>query len=105
MSENLSYDEDKAICFIRNYLPEETKNNYSDDEILFVIDCIWDYYEDNGLLDLSDDSDDAIDFDNLYIYIEKSIKKDGEISINKNDLKCIIKGELEYEESLDIFND
>ena len=53
MSEELKYDEDKAIEFVRNYLQEDRRNKYSDDDILFIIDCMWDYYEDNGLLDLS----------------------------------------------------
>ena len=104
MSDKLKYDEDKAIEFIRNYLPEDKREKYCDDAILFIIDCMWDFYEDNGLLDLSNDSDETIDFENLYNYIDKSLKKDGEITISDVDLKCIIKGELDYEESLDYFN-
>ena len=104
MSEELKYDEDKAIEFVRNYLQEDRRDKYSDDDILFIIDCMWDYYEDNGLLDLSNDSDETIDFENLYIYIDKCVKKDGEINIDEEDLKCIIKGELDYEEGLDFFD-
>lgn len=104
MSEELKYDEEKAIAFIRNYLPEDKRNNYSDDDILFIIDCMWDFYEDNGFLDLSNDEDETIDFENLYKYLDKCIKQDGELHICEADLKCIIKGELDYEESLDFFD-
>lgn len=41
----MRFDEDEAIKFIRNYMPENIRNLYSDDEILNIIDMIWDYYE------------------------------------------------------------
>lgn len=108
MAENeISYDEEKAVEFIRNFLPEEKKDQYTNDEILFVIDCIWDYYEANGLLDLSniDDGDEEIDMDNITNYVKKAIEKDCEISIESTDIKLIIQGELAYEETIEIFDD
>lgn len=104
MAEDFLYDEDDAIKFIRNYLPETSI--ISDDDILFVIDCIWDYYEDNGLLDLSDinEEEENMDFDIITDFVKKSIKKDGNIEMSDQDLRYIIKGELDYEESLDIFD-
>ena len=45
---DLQYDENEAIKFIRDYMPENIRDNYTDDEILNVLDMIWDYYEDNG---------------------------------------------------------
>lgn len=55
------FDEDEAIKFIRNYMPADKRDLYSDDEILNIIDMIWDYYEDHGLLELPADEDDAAD--------------------------------------------
>ena len=46
----MKYDEDDAIKFIRETLPQEVSEKYSDDEILYVIDIIWDWYERNGYL-------------------------------------------------------
>ena len=44
------FSEDAAVKFIRERL--------SDDDILDIVDAAYDYYDDNGLLDLSDfDSD------------------------------------------------
>lgn len=104
MAEEKIYDEDNAVKLIRNYISESCDIN--DDDILFIIDCIWDYYDDNGLLDMSNtDEEDNIDFENMLEYIKKCIIKDGLIKINDQDLRCIIKGELDYEESLDIFGD
>lgn len=42
MSTELEYDEDRAIEFIREYVGEKVSAQYSDDELLYVIDIIWD---------------------------------------------------------------
>lgn len=102
------YDEDKAVDFIRALLPEEIRNKYSDDDILLVIDTIWDYYESKGLTSLNasdEDDDEKLDVDDIVRYVRREIKKDNEIIMDPQDITYIIKGELEYEETLDIFDD
>ena len=44
------YDEDDAVKYIRNYLPQELKSKFKNDDILYILDLIYDYYESNGLL-------------------------------------------------------
>ena len=46
------YNEEKAIAHIRASLPEEISAKLDDDEFINVIDIIFDYYEDNGMLDV-----------------------------------------------------
>lgn len=46
------FDEDDAIAFIRTQVGEEISSLYDDDEILNVIDIIWDFYESNGMLEI-----------------------------------------------------
>ncbi|MBD5232330.1 MAG: hypothetical protein K2M14_00060 [Muribaculaceae bacterium] len=105
--EMLGYDEDKAVDFIRQFLPADIRDKYTDDEILFVVDCIWDYYESKGLLELSSDLDEEeeIDVADLTAYVKKALKKDGEIVMDDADLEYVVKGELAYEETLDVFGD
>lgn len=109
MTEDLKqYDEDRAVDFIRALLPEEIKDKYTDDEILYIIDIIWDYYESKGLTSLpsgSEDDDDRLDVDDLTKYVTRELKKDGGLLMDNADISYIIKGELEYEETLDIFGD
>ena len=38
----MKYDEDDAIRFIRETLPAQVSERYDDDDILYVIDIIWD---------------------------------------------------------------
>ncbi len=106
MSELMKYDEDDAIKFIRATLPQEVSERYDDDEILYVIDIIWDWYEKNGYLkiDAGVTEEEELDVAKLTAYVAKEIKKDGEIVMDPADIDMIVKGELEYEESIeDVF--
>lgn len=103
-----AYDEDRAVEFIRDFLPEEIKDKYTDDEILMVIDIIWDWYESKGLTTIpADDEEDEeeVDIDAMTAYAAKEIRKDGEMVMDSHDIKFIIQGELAYEKTLDIFGD
>lgn len=59
----IGYDEDDAVKFIQNYLPQELKGKFSDDEINYIIDIIYEFYEDKGLLNESSSDDEIIDID------------------------------------------
>lgn len=100
-----AYDEQEALKFIRAFVPAEIKDKYSDDEILFVIDTIWDYYESKGMLELSSDvtEEEQLDVAPLVDYVKKEVKKDGQLMLDMADIEYIVKGELAYEESLDVF--
>ena len=78
---DLQYDENEAIKFIRDYMPENIRDNYTDDEILNVLDMIWDYYEDNGYLEIpAADTDEGLSSspaaDDLLKYVNKMLGKD-----------------------------
>ena len=34
------YDDDEAVRFIQNYLPQEMKGKFKDDDILYILDLI-----------------------------------------------------------------
>lgn len=109
MAEDIkTYDEDEAIKFIRAFIPEDIKDKYTDDEILLIIDTIWDYYESKGLTALpseEEEDEEEVNIDDMAAYVSKEIKKDGELLMDDADIKFIIQGELAYEKSLDIFDD
>ena len=105
--ELMAYDEEQAVKFIRSFIPENIRDKYTDDEILLVIDTIWDYYESKGLLEISADADeeDETDVAALSAYVGKELRKDGEVVMDESDINQIVKGELAYEKTLDIFGD
>lgn len=101
--ENYIFDEDKALEFIKNSVGQKISDKYSDDEILFIIDTIWDYYENHGFLslDLDEIDEEILDSDDLINYVKKEIANDEDIIIDPTDIGVIVKAELEYEESLE----
>lgn len=108
MSDNkdlIQYDEDDAVKFIQNYLPQEIKGKYSNDDINYVIDIIYDFYDEKGFMD--DDTDENtvvdIDEDEMIEYVLKYTKKDKINNFESEDISFIIQGEMAYCESIGIF--
>lgn len=101
--ENYVFDEDKALQFIREAIGQKISEKYSDDEILFIIDTIWDYYENNGFLslDMEETEEEILDSDDLINYVKKEVANDEELIMDPSDIGPIVKAELEYEESLE----
>lgn len=101
----IQYDEDEAVKYIQNYLPQEMKGKYTNDEINYIIDVVYDFYEEKGYMD--EDSDDNamvdIDEDELVAYVLKNTKKDKINNFSSDDISFIIRGELAYCESIGIF--
>jgi hypothetical protein len=105
MSNQNLFDEDEAVKFIRRELPENVNMQYTDDEILYVIDIIWDYYEKEGLLELNSEltDEEELDVNDLTEYVKKQLARDKEFLMDPKDVGLIVKGELDYEESLEDF--
>ena len=69
---------------MRKAIPSENSSLYDDDELLNIIDIIWDWYEDQGLLDIDAEADDEdVNTDAL------------------EDIEPLVMAELRYEQSLD----
>ncbi len=94
------FDESEAIKFIQKRLTKVI----DDDDILNIIDIIWDYYEDNGLLDISfsDFDDDENVLPKLVLHAKKMLQKDKFSTLSLDDVESIVLAEIEYEKSLDI---
>ncbi len=103
--QQFKFDEDEAVKFIRAALPKEVAEKYDDDEILCIIDIIWDYYEKKGFLSLNleETDEEVLDVDDLTKYVKKEVKNDQELLMDPKDVEQIVKAELDYEESLEDF--
>ena len=99
------FDENDAIEFIRNFMPEKLKNKYSDDDILLIIDTMYDFYEKGDeqetLYDEGDDNNDEFNLNEIVNFVKKSIRKDPDNRVDMDDVKVIVEGEIEYENTLD----
>ena len=45
-------DDQKTIEFIKNYLPQDLKDKFTEDDLYYILDVIVDYYTSSGCLDL-----------------------------------------------------
>lgn len=99
----LEYDEDDSIKFIQNHLPEELKNKFSDDEVNYIVDLIYEFYENEGFFDGDDDSDIEIDVDELINFVIKNARKDKIRDFSDDEIESIVAGELAYCDTLNLF--
>jgi len=97
------FDEQEALQYMRDEL-SQASDNFSDDELYFILDSIWDYYDEKGELDLSDfdDNESETDLEEILAYVVKGINKDKEFRPkDSEEIKAAIKGEINYEKELE----
>lgn len=101
----IQYDEDDAVKYIQNYLPQDIKGKYTNDEINYIIDIVYDFYDEKGFMDEDTDESSVVDIDEdeMITYVLKYTKKDKINNFLPEDIAFIIRGELAYCESIGIF--
>ena len=95
-------DDEKTIEFIKNYLPQDLKGKFSDDELYYFLDVIDEYYVESGILDAQPDKDGYIniDLEKIVDYIIKEARKDEMGEYDPEELLFVVQGEMEYTDSL-----
>lgn len=96
-------DDEKTIEYIKNYLPQELKEKYSEDELYYFLDLIDEYYSESGILDVEPDEEGCVEVDlgQIVDYIIKEAHKDEMGDYDPEEILFVVQGELEYTESLD----
>lgn len=95
------FDDERAIEFIKNYLPQELKTKFSDDEYYYFLDLIYEYCSNSDLLDAEPDAEGYVDIDleKIVDYIVKEARKDNMGEYNPEEILFVVQGEMEYEDS------
>lgn len=104
--EEFLYDEDESVKFIQNYLPQELKGKFSNDDINYIVDLIYEFYESKGFLndEASDDAEVDIDEGELADFVVKNAMKDGVGKYTPEEIAFIVQGEMEYCDSIHMFD-
>ena len=85
------FDEKEAVKAMRQALSPEASQRCSDDELLNVIDIIWDWYEESGLLDIDAEADDEdVNTDALNAYVRKMLAKDKLSPIRPDEVEPLV---------------
>lgn len=93
-------DDVREIEFIRNQLPQELKDKFSDDELFYFLDVIIDYYTSSGVFDAEPDFDGCveIDLDKVVDFVIKKAKKEDMGSYEHDDILFVVQAEMDYSE-------
>ena len=96
-------DDARTVEFIKNYLPLDVKDKFTDEELYYFLDVIVEYYTTSGVLDATPDKDGYIDIDQDKIveYVIAQARKDKMGEFLPEDIMWVVQGELEYGESLE----
>ena len=100
----LVYDEDEAVKLILNSLPADAKERINDEKIEYVLDVVYEYYDENGLIDEDSTEEASIDEEDMFKFILKCSKKD-KMLLSEDDIQFILDGEYEYGKSLGIYRE
>lgn len=92
----MDFDENKAIAYIKAHASAPEVAAYDDDDILLVIDTIFEYFE---KYDENMDFDD--DVEKVAAYVKRQLAKDKDNQISLDHVLSIVKAETAYEETLD----
>ncbi|GHT14840.1 hypothetical protein FACS189426_21740 [Bacteroidia bacterium] len=93
------YDDEAAVNFIYNFLPQELKDKFSEDDIYYILDVICDFYEKNDYLN---DDDEEKEERELIKYIVQQAKKDEIGDFLPEDVLIVLRAETAYTDTLDI---
>ena len=81
--------------------PIEASQRCDDGELLNIIDIIWDWYDDQGLLDIDAEADDDdVNVEALNSHVRKMLAKDRMSPIRPDEVEPLVAAELQYEQSL-----
>ena len=91
-------DDEKTIAYIKERLPQELKEKFSDDLFYYFLDTIYDYYDKSGILD---SDNEYIDINEIAEFIAKEAKKNNIGDFDPEELYFIVEGELAYNGIID----
>jgi len=100
---NEAEEDAREIEFIRNYLPLELKEKFSDDELYYFLDVIIDYYMSSDILNKEPDKDGyvEIDLDEVTDFVVAKAKKEKMGEYEHEDILLVVQAEIEYSEQIE----
>ena len=106
------FDDSECIKYILALIPEEDKRAdkttyrkaITEDDVQFVLDCIYDYYEQAGLIDEEQVSDSLVDENEELEFVTNACKEEG-IGLTMEQIQLILDGEFQYGLEIGIYEE
>ncbi|MBQ0083122.1 MAG: hypothetical protein MJ001_04485 [Paludibacteraceae bacterium] len=86
-------DDSKCIAYILEHI--DPKLNVTDNDIQYVLDLICEYYDENGLMDDSNDEAEIAE-DDMLNFIMAAVRKEKIVNLSEEQLTAIIEQEYEF---------
>ena len=104
--EDLEYCEEEAIKFILNHLPAGIKRDIENDDIEYVLDLIYDFYEEKGYLDEENDEVvDIVENEMIEYVVSRAAKDNLSEKLTEEVIAAILDAEYEYNKSIGVFEE
>ena len=100
IDEELLLDEqenEREIAFIREQLPQDLKEKYSDERLQWMLDTIVEYYYTSGILESEDDEID-IDMEKVAAYVCQRAEEDNQNSLDAQEVFFVVQADLDFQE-------
>ncbi|MBR1449004.1 MAG: hypothetical protein IJ588_09730 [Prevotella sp.] len=87
----------REIQFIREQLPSDLKEKYTDAQLTWMLDAIADYFFESGILETDDDEVD-IDMDRVADYLCHQAQEDGQPALSADEVRFVVEADLDFQE-------
>lgn len=95
------FDENEAVDFMRANVPAEVAERYSDDDLLYFIDTLWECYDKLNMCEIDDDdADEDAERAALLQNLNKILGHDKFCQFDPAHIEVLLDAETAYEESL-----
>lgn len=90
----------RAVAFIKQQLPQELKEKFSDDQLYYFLDLIADYYATSGVLDATPDKDGYVDIDieKMATELSNQAAKEKMGVFTPEEISFVIEAEMDFAE-------
>ena len=92
----------RAVAYIKQHLPQELQERFTDDLLYYFLDLIVEYYANSGILDTPADKDGYIEVDEEAIAesLAKQAKKEKMGDFSPEDLLFFVQAQMDFEEEM-----
>jgi hypothetical protein len=87
----------REIAFIRERLPIDVKETFSDDDLYYFLDAIVDYYYDSGILESTADEVE-IDLQQVAEAVAEQARRDKVGKFSPDDVFYVVEADMDFQE-------
>jgi hypothetical protein len=98
------YDDDAVIKFTMELVPDEFKNRIDENKIQYILDVVYDYYDEQGFIEEETVEEASIDEEAMLKYVAAASKKD-KIDLTEEEIQFILDCEYDYGVSIGIYTE